>query len=105
MQWQDRAQFFAMAARLMRRVLIDFARAMENEKRGGALHPVTFDPNLPVASDTPEDSIAIDERGAAIAGGQDDSKAQVVELRFFEATGCRLRAPAEFFTSPVASSQ
>ncbi len=103
MQWQDRAQFFAMAARLMRRVLIDFARARKNQKRGGALHPVTFDPNLPVASDTPEDLIAIDEALRSLAA-QYDRKAQVVELRFFEARGCRLRAPAEFFTSPVASS-
>ena len=45
-QWQDRAHFFAMAARLMRRVLVDFARARNNQKRGGALHRVTFDQNL-----------------------------------------------------------
>jgi RNA polymerase sigma-70 factor, ECF subfamily len=81
-QWQDRAHFFAMAARLMRRVLIDFARARKNQKRGGALHRVTFDPNLPVASDTPEDLIAIDEALRSLAA-QYDRKAQVVELRFF----------------------
>ena len=46
-QWQDRAHFFAMAARLMRRVLVDFARARNNQKRGGALRRVTFDQNLP----------------------------------------------------------
>jgi RNA polymerase sigma factor (TIGR02999 family) len=60
-QWQDRAHFFAMAARLMRRVLVDIARAERNQKRGGALQRVTFDQNLPVASETPEDVIAIDE--------------------------------------------
>src|SRR4029453_2107231 len=54
-QWQDRAHFFAMAARLMRRVLVDFARAEKNQKRGGALHRVTFHENLPVAGDSPDD--------------------------------------------------
>ena len=60
-QWQDRAHFFAMAARVMRRVLVDFARAQKNQKRGGGLHRVTLDHDLPVASETPEDVIAIDE--------------------------------------------
>jgi len=81
-QWQDRAHFFAMAARLMRRVLVDSARAWKNQKRGGALHRVTLDPNLPVSSDAPEDVIAIDEALRALAA-QYQRKAQVVELRFF----------------------
>jgi len=81
-QWQDRAHFFAMAARLMRRVLVDFARARKNQKRGGALHRVTFDENLLAASDTPDDLIAIDEALRSLAA-QYDRKSQVVELRFF----------------------
>jgi len=81
-QWQDRAHFFAMAARLMRRVLVDFARARKNQKRGGALRRVTFDQNLPVVSDTPVDLIAIDEALRSLAV-QYDRKSQVVELRFF----------------------
>jgi RNA polymerase sigma factor (TIGR02999 family) len=81
-QWQDRAHFFAMAARLMRRVLVDFARAQKNQKRGGALHRVTLDPSLQVADETPEDVIAIDEALRSLAA-QYDRKAQVVELRFF----------------------
>jgi RNA polymerase sigma factor (TIGR02999 family) len=81
-QWQDRAHFFAMAARLMRRVLVDFARARKNQKRGGAVHRVTLDRNLPVTTDTPEDVIAIDEALQSLAA-QHDRKAQVVELRFF----------------------
>ena len=81
-QWQDRAHFFAVAARLMRRVLVDFARAEKNQKRGGALHRITFDQNLPVASDTPENLIAIDEALRALAV-EYERKAQVVELRFF----------------------
>jgi RNA polymerase sigma-70 factor, ECF subfamily len=65
--WQDRAHFLAMAARLMRRVLVEFARARKNQKRGGALHRVTFDENLAVASDTPDDLIAIDDALRALA--------------------------------------
>lgn len=81
-QWQDRAHFFAMAARLMRRILVDFARAQKNQKRGGALHRVTLDANLPVSSDTPEDLLAIDEALQTLAT-QHERKSQVVELRFF----------------------
>jgi len=66
----------------MRRVLVDFARAEKNQKRGGALHRITFDQNLPVASDTPENLIAIDEALRALAV-EYERKAQVVELRFF----------------------
>jgi RNA polymerase sigma factor (TIGR02999 family) len=81
-QWQDRAHFFAMASRLMRRVLVDFARAAKNQKRGGALQRVTFDQNMPVASDTPEDLVAIDDALRSFAT-QYERKSQVVELRFF----------------------
>jgi RNA polymerase sigma factor (TIGR02999 family) len=85
-QWQDRAHFFAIAARLMRRILVDFARAQKNQKRGGALHRVTFDENLAVASGTPDDLIAIDDALRALAA-QYERKSQVVELRFFGGLG------------------
>ena len=81
-QWQDRAHFFAVAARLMRRVLVDFARAQKNQKRGGALHRVTLDQDLHVASNTAADLIAIDEALQALSEVY-ERKAQVVELRFF----------------------
>jgi RNA polymerase sigma factor (TIGR02999 family) len=81
-QWQDRAHFFAVAARLMRRVLVDFARAQKNQKRGGALHRVTLDQDLAVANDTPADVLAIDDALDALSEAY-ERKAQVVELRFF----------------------
>jgi RNA polymerase sigma-70 factor, ECF subfamily len=81
-QWQDRAHFYAMVARLMRRVLIDFARAQKNKKRGGELQRVTFDRDLPVAVATADDLVAIDEALDAFSR-QHERKAQVVELRFF----------------------
>jgi RNA polymerase sigma factor (TIGR02999 family) len=81
-QWQDRAHFFAVAARLMRRVLVDFARTHKNQKRGGALQRVTLDEKLPMPGNTPEDVIDIDQALDALAA-QYERKAQVVELRFF----------------------
>ena len=66
----------------MRRVLVDFARAKKNQKRGGALHRVTLDHNLPAVGDTPEDLMAIDEALRSLAV-EYERKAQVVELRFF----------------------
>lgn len=80
--WQDRAHFFAMAARLMRRVLVDVARAEKNQKRGGGLHRVTFDQNLLVCREAPDDLIAIDDALQALAKTY-ERKSQVVELRFF----------------------
>jgi RNA polymerase sigma-70 factor (ECF subfamily) len=81
-KWQDRAHFFAMAARVMRRVLVDVARAQKNQKRGGEFHRITFDQKLPACRDTPEDVIAIDEALQALAKSH-ERKGQVVELRFF----------------------
>ena len=66
-RWQDRAHFFAMAARVMRRVLVDVARAQKNQKRGGGFHRITLDRKLPVRRDAPEDLIAIDEALQALA--------------------------------------
>ena len=81
-RWQDRAHFFAMSARFMRRILVDAARARKNQKRGGAFQGVTFNQDLQVASDTPVDLIAIDDALQSFAA-QYDRKSQVVELRFF----------------------
>jgi len=82
MQWQDRAHFLAVAARLMRRVLVDHARARGAHKRGGAAHRVSLDDAFVVSDDDFEDVVAVHEaldRLAAI----DERKARVVELRFF----------------------
>lgn len=81
-QWRDRAHFLAMTARVMRRVLVDFARARKNQKRGGALQRITLVQDLPVPCETPEDVIAVDAALDALAV-QHPRKSQVVELRFF----------------------
>jgi RNA polymerase sigma factor (TIGR02999 family) len=80
--WQDRAHFLGIAARLMRRVLVDHARARSYRKRGGGVQRVTLDEGL-VASPEPRlDVVALDRALEALAA-VDARKSQVIELRFF----------------------
>ena len=80
-RWEDRAHFFAICARIMRRILIEAARARMAHKRGGGALRVTLDEHLAVASREFE-FVAIDTALNALAA-IDERKAQVVELRFF----------------------
>jgi RNA polymerase sigma factor (TIGR02999 family) len=81
-KWQNRAHFLAICARLMRRILVDFARARGYQKRGGDAIDVDFDEALVVSSDPGVNLVALDDalRGLAEV---DERKSQVVELRFF----------------------
>ena len=79
--WRNRAHFLAMAARVMRRVLVDAARAKGYQKRGGSAVRVTFDESLPVAA-AGHDLVALDDALDALAR-VDERKSHVVELRFF----------------------
>ena len=79
--WNDRAHFFALAARQMRQVLVDSARARRYQKRGGGVIQVTFDEAMAVA-DRALDVVALDDALEALAF-QDARKARVVELRYF----------------------
>jgi len=80
--WQDRAHFLAMAARLMRRVLVDLARARRAEKRGGEAIRVTFDEALLAGDSREADLINLDDALEALAA-IDPRKCEVIELRFF----------------------
>jgi len=81
MNWQNRAHFLAMAARLMRRILVDLARARRYQKRGGgALHVSLTDALL--VPDKEELLIPLDEALSALAKF-DERRSRVVELRFF----------------------
>ena len=80
-RWEDRAHFFAICARIMRRILIEAARARMADKRGGAVLRVTFDEGLPAASRESQ-FIALEEALTALAAF-DERKARVIELRFF----------------------
>ena len=80
--WQNRAHFLAMSARLMRRILVDHARSKGYQKRGGGAVKVTFDEGLPVVGGRDQDLVAVDDALEALAK-IDERKGRVVELRFF----------------------
>jgi RNA polymerase sigma factor (TIGR02999 family) len=80
--WQDRAHFFAVSARMMRRILTDFARSRSYQKRGGAAMHVTWDERLAVMSEPEANIVALDDALNELTR-LDPRKTQVVELRFF----------------------
>jgi RNA polymerase sigma-70 factor, ECF subfamily len=81
-RWQDRAHFLAVAARLMRRILVDFARSRHYAKRGGDALRVTLEEALEMPGQRPTEWIAIDDALNALEA-LDARKTRVVELRFF----------------------
>jgi RNA polymerase sigma-70 factor, ECF subfamily len=81
-QWQNRAHFFAMAASLMRRVLVDAARKRNFQKRGGGAMQVSLNEALPLGNQRGADLIALDDALEMLAEF-DSRKCKVVELRFF----------------------
>src|SRR5262249_17438757 len=81
-RWQNRAHFFAVAAQLMRRVLVDFARNRRYQKRGGDWHEVTFLDIADVRTNSAPDLVALDQALQELAK-LDERKVRVVELRFF----------------------
>ena len=80
--WQSRYQFFAYAADLMRRVLIDYARRHRAEKRGQGARPLALEEIAGLSLQDPEDLLQIDEALSDLAR-LDARQAKVVELRFF----------------------
>lgn len=81
MQWQDRAHFFAVAAQVMRRILVDHARSL-NIKRGAGVPHVTLDDLAVVSADRTGDLVALDDAMNALAR-LDPRKVQIIEMRFF----------------------
>lgn len=89
--WQNRAHFFAMASRLMRRILVDAARAKGYQKRGAGQR-VSFDEAAAVADTPSQDFVALDDALNALEA-IDPRKCKVVEMRFF--AGMSLEETAE----------
>jgi len=81
-RWQGRAHFFALASRMMRRILVDYARSRHYAKRGGAAPRVSLDEAMIVSEEKTQDVIALDEALTRLAA-IDFRKSQVVELRYF----------------------
>ena len=82
MNWQNRAHFLAMAARLMRRILVDSARARGSHKRGGGAVRVSFSEELAVSDPKGLDMVGLDDALQALAN-LDERQSRVIELRFF----------------------
>jgi len=82
MQWQDRAHFFAVAAQAMRRILIDFARARRNRKRGGDAERVSLAEDIVPTPDNSTDLLALNEALEQLET-MNARQARVVELRYF----------------------
>jgi RNA polymerase sigma factor (TIGR02999 family) len=81
-RWQNRAHFFALASRLMRHILVDFARSRRYTKRGAGWPTVSLDDVEIAAPQTRSDIVALD-RALTHLAEMDPRKGQVVELRFF----------------------
>jgi RNA polymerase sigma factor (TIGR02999 family) len=81
-RWQDRAQFFALCAQLMRRILVDHARARLRARRGGGALRVSLEQALLVSEERSPTLVALDDALNALSA-LDPRKGRVVELRFF----------------------
>ena len=80
--WQGRSHFFAVAARVMRNILVTHAVSRKREKRGGGAIMVTLDPAHPASTEPASDILELDEALKKLSGF-DERKSRVVELRFF----------------------
>jgi RNA polymerase sigma factor (TIGR02999 family) len=82
--WQNRGHFFAIAATLMRRVLVDHARHETRQKRGGVLIPVELDSRIPVAAPAVDAVDVLDlDRALMRLETLDPDQARIIEMRFF----------------------
>ena len=90
--WQNRAHFFGVSARLMRRVLVDYARSRRYSKRGGEWRQLPLNEAVAVFRDRGTDIVALDDALSTLAG-IDSRKSRVVEMRFFG--GLSIRETAE----------
>jgi RNA polymerase sigma factor (TIGR02999 family) len=81
-RWQNRAHFFGIAAQMMRRILVDYARSRRYAKRGGGVPAMSLDEALIVSDERSAEVVALDETLARLAEF-DPRKGQIVEFRFF----------------------
>ena len=81
-RWQNRAHFFGVAAQMMRRILVDFARKRPKLDKDVEALNISLDEAMTVTADKDSDLLALDEALKSLAG-IDERKSQIVELRFF----------------------
>jgi len=102
--WKNRAQFFAISSRLMRRILVDHARARRSAKRGGDAVQVSLDEAMVFPHEPGQDLLALDaalDRLAAI----DERKSKIVEMRFFGGLSMEETAEALHISEPTVSRE
>lgn len=98
--WQNRAHFYAIAGRVMRRILVDHARTKKRDKRGGGSAPVPFEEALMVGSEPPEGILELDQALTRLAT-RDERKSRIVEMVFFG--GLTLEEASAVLGTSVAS--
>lgn len=99
-QWQNRAHFFAIAAELMRTILVDHARSHASAKRGGGARKLSLEEGLVVSQERAAEVVALDDALHALAV-LDPKQSRIVELRFFG--GLTIEETAEVLKLSVAT--
>ena len=82
MGWQNRAHFYGVAAKLMRHILVDFARSRDQVKRGGGVEPLPLDEAWTITTDRTAELVNLDDALTALEK-LDARQSRIVELRFF----------------------
>ncbi|HYH87505.1 MAG TPA: sigma-70 family RNA polymerase sigma factor [Pyrinomonadaceae bacterium] len=104
-QWQNRAHFFGVAAQMMRRILVDHARAHDADKRGGEFQKLSLDENLDVSGDDKDlNLVALDDALNRLAE-LDPQKSKIVELRFFGGLSVEETAEVLGVSAPTVKRQ
>jgi len=99
-QWQNRAHFFAIAAQIMRRILLDYAKKRNRAKRGGQMQQVSISDWLAISNEKSEELIALDEALVRLAA-VDPLMSKITELRYFG--GLSVEETAECLGIPEAT--
>jgi len=102
--WQNRAHFFGIAAQMMRRILLDYAKSKLRAKRGGGAPKTSLDEALVVAEDRASDLVRIDEALTRLEA-LDARQAKVVELRFFGGLTVEEAAEALGISAPTVKRE
>jgi RNA polymerase sigma factor (TIGR02999 family) len=102
--WQNRAHFFGVAAQVMRRILMDYAKGRAREKRGGDVHKTSLDEALMVSYDRAYELVEIDQALGRLEA-LDRRQAQVVEMRFFGGLSVEETAEALGVSAPTVKRE
>ena len=102
--WQNRAHFFGVAAQVMRRILMDYAKGRAREKRGGGVQKTSLDEALAVSYDRAYELVEIDQALGRLEA-LDRRQAQVVEMRFFGGLSVEETAEALGVSAPTVKRE